>query len=272
MCPHAAVVKFKQDAMPLKKTLEDNGLLIVTFARPEALNALNAETLRELDGMLDEIYHDSSIRGIILTGEGEKSFVAGADIRELAGLDAKAAQELSAYGQGLFRRIEVCPKPILAAINGFALGGGCELAMACHIRVAAVNARLGLPEVSLGVIPGYGGTQRLARLVGPGRALELILTGEMIDAAEAHRIGLVNHTAPSQAELMVLAEKIIEKILSRGPVAVAKAIESVQAGYAGYDDGYRSEARNFAHCITTRDFGEGTSAFLEKRRPNFKGE
>lgn len=258
--------------MPVTKTLEDNGLLILTFSRPEALNALNAATLGELESNLDEIYSDSSIRGIILTGDGDKSFIAGADIREIARLDAKQAQELSEYGQGLFRRIETCPKPMLAAINGFALGGGCELAMACHLRIAVEHAKLGLPEVGLGVIPGYGGTQRLARLVGPGRALELILSGEMIDAIEAHRIGLVNHTAPSHAVLMELSRKIMGTILARSPVAVAKAIESVDAGCAGREEGYRSEARNFGHCATTKDFEEGTSAFLEKRKPNFKGE
>lgn len=268
----SAVRKLNQVTMPVKKTLEADGLLIVTFSRPEALNALNTATLQALDRVMEDIYHDTSIRGVILTGAGEKSFIAGADIRELAGLDEKRAQELSEYGQALFRRIEVCHKPVLAAINGFALGGGCELAMACHIRVAVEYAKLGLPEVSLGVIPGYGGTQRLARIVGPGRALELILTGEMIDAVEARRIGLINHTAPSQAELMDLSEKIMRKILSRGPLAVAKAIDSVYAGYDGAEGGYRSEARNFAYCATTRDFGEGTSAFLEKRRPNFNGE
>src|SRR5690606_4238479 len=229
-------------------------------------------TLHALERAVDKIYKDASIRGAILTGDGEKSFIAGADIREIAKLDKEQAQELSKYGQGLFRRIEDCPKPMLAAINGFALGGGCELAMACHIRIAVESAKLGLPEVGLGVIPGYGGTQRLTRLVGPGRALELILTGEMIDATEARRIGLVNHIVPDHAALMELSGKIMEKILSKGPVAVAKAIESVYAGYAGKDDGYRAEARNFAHCATTKDFGEGTSAFLEKRKPNFKGE
>lgn len=258
--------------MPVKQTLEDNGLLILTFSRPEALNALNVETLHALERAVDKIYKDASIRGAILTGDGDKSFIAGADIREIARLDKTQAQELSEYGQGLFRRIEDCSKPMLAAINGFALGGGCELAMACHIRIAVENAKLGLPEVNLGVIPGYGGTQRLTRLVGPGRALELILTGEMIDAMEARRIGLVNHVVPTHAALMELSGKIMGKILSKGPVAVAKAIESVYTGYAGKDDGYRSEARNFAYCATTKDFVEGTSAFLEKRKPNFKGE
>lgn len=258
--------------MPVKQTLDDQGLLILTFSRPEALNALNVDTLHELEQAVDKVHKDSSIRGVILTGDGDKSFIAGADIREIARLDKKQAQELSQYGQGLFRRIEDCPKPMLAAVNGFALGGGCELAMACHIRIAVESAKLGLPEVNLGVIPGYGGTQRLTRLVGPGRALELILTGEMIDATEAGRIGLVNHVVPNHIALMDLSRKIIGKILGKGPVAVAKGIESVYAGYAGKDDGYRSEARNFAYCAATKDFGEGTSAFLEKRKPNFKGE
>lgn len=258
--------------MAVNQTLEDSGLLILTFSRPEALNALNVDTLHALERAVDKIYKDASIRGVVLTGDGDKSFIAGADIREIAALDSQRAQELSRYGHELFRRIEECPKPMLAAINGFALGGGCELAMACHIRIAVATAKLGLPEVNLGVIPGYGGTQRLARLVGTGRALELILTGEMVDAAEAFRIGLVNHVTPTQEALMELSQKIMGKILGKGPIAVAKAIESVYAGYEGKDDGYRAEARNFAYCAGTKDFAEGTTAFLEKRKPNFKGE
>jgi enoyl-CoA hydratase len=255
--------------MPLLKTLDADGILVVTFSRIEALNALNRETLHELAQTLDDIYDNDQIRGVIFTGDGDKSFIAGADIRELSGMSREDALALSEYGQGLFRKIEQCPKPIVAAINGFALGGGCELAMACHIRIAVEQARLGQPEVNLGTIPGYGGTQRLVRLAGPGRALELILTGDLIDAAEAFRIGVVNHTVPDREALMSLARQILKKILSKAPVAIARAIDSVNAATEG--GGYEVEARNFADCATTEDFREGTSAFLEKRKPNFKG-
>ncbi|MFO7257276.1 MAG: enoyl-CoA hydratase-related protein [Bacteroidota bacterium] len=256
--------------MPLLKTLDADGVLVVTFSRTEALNALNQATLHELAQTVDDIYNNDQIRGVIFIGDGEKAFVAGADIRELSALSREDALALSEYGQGLFRKIENCPKPIIAAINGFALGGGCELAMACHIRIAVEHAKLGQPEVNLGIIPGYGGTQRLTQLVGRGRALELILTGDMIDAAEAHRIGVINHTVPDRVALLSLARQILLKILSKAPYAVAKAIDSVNAAVDG-DDGYEAEARNFADCAATDDFKEGTSAFLEKRKPNFKG-
>src|SRR5690606_11558680 len=177
--------------MPLLKTLDTDGILVVTFSRPEALNALNQATLHELAQALEDIYNNEKIRGVILTGDGDKAFVAGADIRELAAMSREDAMALSEYGQGLFRKIERCPKPVIAAINGFALGGGCELSMSCHIRIAVEHAKLGQPEVNFGTIPGYGGTQRLTQLAGRGRALELILTGDMIDAAEAYRIGVV---------------------------------------------------------------------------------
>lgn len=256
--------------MPLLKTLDDDGLLVVTFSRPEALNALNRETLHELAETLDDIYDNDQIRGVIFTGDGEKSFIAGADIRELAAMSREDALALSEYGQGLFGKIERCSKPIVAAINGFALGGGCELAMACHIRIAVEHAKLGQPEVNLGTIPGYGGTQRLTRLAGSGRALELILTGDLIGAAEAFRIGVVNHIVPDREALMKLARQILAKVLTKAPVAVAKAIDSVYAAMEA-GNGYEVEARNFADCAATEDFREGTSAFLEKRKPNFKG-
>ncbi|HEY8511560.1 MAG TPA: enoyl-CoA hydratase-related protein [Cyclobacteriaceae bacterium] len=256
--------------MPLLKTLDTDGILVVTFSRPEALNALNQATLHELAQALEDIYNNEKIRGVILTGDGDKAFVAGADIRELAAMSREDAMALSEYGQGLFRKIERCPKPVIAAINGFALGGGCELAMSCHIRIAVEHAKLGQPEVNLGTIPGYGGTQRLTQLAGRGRALELILTGDMIDAAEAYRIGVVNRTVPDREALMALARQILSKILSKAPVAVAKAIDSVNAAVDSAN-GYEAEAKNFADCAATDDFKEGTSAFLEKRKTNFKG-
>jgi enoyl-CoA hydratase len=256
--------------MPLLKTLDADGVLVVTFSRTEALNALNQATLHELAQTLDDIYNDDQIRGVIFTGDGDKAFVAGADIRELSAMSREDALALSEYGQGLFSKIERCPKPIIAAINGFALGGGCELAMACHIRVAVEHAKLGQPEVNLGIIPGYGGTQRLTQLAGRGRALELTLTGDMIDAKEAFRMGIVNHTVPDRDALMALARQILSKILAKAPVAVAKAIDSINAAMEG-SDGYEVEAKNFADCTATDDFKEGTSAFLEKRKPNFKG-
>lgn len=256
--------------MALLKTLDADGILVVTFSRTEALNALNQETLHELAQALDDIYSSDKVRGVIFTGDGDKAFVAGADIRELSAMSREDALALSEYGQGLFRKIEQCPKPIVAAINGFALGGGCELAMACHIRLAVEHAKLGQPEVNLGIIPGYGGTQRLTRLAGPGRALEIILTGDLIDATEAHRIGLVNRIVKDREALMALAKQILARVLSKAPVAVAKAIDSVNAAMEG-SDGYEVEARNFAECAGTDDFREGTSAFLEKRKPNFKG-
>lgn len=256
--------------MALLKTLDADGILVVTFSRTEALNALNQETLHELAQALDDIYSNDKVRGVIFTGDGDKAFVAGADIRELSAMSREDALALSEYGQGLFRKIEQCPKPIVAAINGFALGGGCELAMACHIRLAVEHAKLGQPEVNLGIIPGYGGTQRLTRLAGPGRALEIILTGDLIDATEAHRIGLVNRLVKDREALMTLAKQILARVLSKAPVAVAKAIDSVNAAMEG-SDGYEVEARNFAECAGTDDFREGTSAFLEKRKPNFKG-
>ncbi|MDV3307218.1 MAG: enoyl-CoA hydratase-related protein [Cyclobacteriaceae bacterium] len=256
--------------MALLKTLDADGILVVTFSRTEALNALNQETLHELAQALDDIYSNDKVRGVIFTGDGDKAFVAGADIRELSAMSREDALALSEYGQGLFRKIEQCPKPIVAAINGFALGGGCELAMACHVRIAVEHAKLGQPEVNLGIIPGYGGTQRLTRLAGPGRALEIILTGDLIDATEAHRIGLVNRIVKDREALMALAKQILARVLSKAPVAVAKAIDSVNAAMEG-SDGYEVEARNFAECAGTDDFREGTSAFLEKRKPNFKG-
>jgi len=254
----------------LKTELKEN-ILWVTINRPQALNALNIDTIKELSQLIQEA-EDNSIKGIVLTGEGEKAFVAGADIKEFSSLSKEAALALSQKGQRLFKVIEDFPKPVIAAINGFALGGGCELAMACHIRIATENAKFGQPEVNLGIIPGYGGTQRLAQLVGRGEAMELILTGDLISAKEAKEIGLVNHVVTTHEELMNLSQKMMSKILSKGPVAVANSIRSINAGFEFEAAGYEAEANLFAACATTEDFKEGAAAFVEKRQPLFKGK
>jgi enoyl-CoA hydratase len=253
------------------KTQSTSGILVVTISRPDAMNALNANVLDALYGVLQEADHDDGTRGIIITGDGDKAFVAGADIKQLSSLNSKEALELSRKGQQLFKFIEDFHKPVIAAVNGFALGGGCELAMSCHFRLAVENSKFGQPEVNLGLIPGYGGTQRLPQLVGRGKAMELILTGDMITAQEAKAIGLVNHVVATREELMDLSIKIMTRIIGKGPVAVANAIKSINAGYSFENAGYTSEAELFAACTTTSDFKEGTTAFIEKRKPNFTG-
>lgn len=243
----------------------------LVIQRPEKLNALNAELIDELDRAVRDLAADDEVRGVILTGAGEKAFVAGADIAELAQLEPLAALRTSRRGQDVFRALERLPKPVIAAVNGFALGGGLELALACDLRIASENARFGLPEVKLGVIPGYGGTIRLPRLVGRGRALEMIMTGEMIDAAEAHRIGLVNRVVP-QAELLEAARALLAKIAANGPLAVALALEAVDRGYdVTLDDGFALESNLFGILAATEDMREGMQAFLEKRAANFQG-
>jgi enoyl-CoA hydratase len=248
----------------------EQGILTVTVNRPDKLNALNRSVLADLDQLMDRVQSDPEIRAVLLTGAGPKAFVAGADISEFlqAGPDEGAA--LAKRGQDLFFRIERCPKPIVAAVNGFALGGGCELAMSCHFRLASDNARFGQPEVNLGIIPGYGGTQRLPRLIGSGRAMEMILSGGMIDAAEAHRIGLVNHITTPEV-LLETARGILLTILSRSPVAVGQAIAAVNAASANDADGYAVEVDMFRGCFGTDDMKEGVTAFLEKRKPIFPG-
>jgi enoyl-CoA hydratase len=247
-------------------------VLTAIISRPKALNALNAELLGELDDLIQDLYRNDDIRGLILTGDGEKAFVAGADIKELAILNRTQALELAKKGQFLFKKMADCPKPIIAAVNGFALGGGCELAMACHIRIATENAKFGQPEINLGIIPGYGGTQRLTQLIGRGKALELILTGDLISAQDAKALGLVNHVVSNRDELMTLANSIMNKIVSKSPIAVSNVIQSVNAGFGFENAGYLAESENFAACAATDDFKEGTTAFIEKRSPNFTGK
>jgi len=250
---------------------QDQGLAIVTINRPKKLNALNKRTIEELSTALKLLDKDSSIKVIVITGSEEKAFVAGADISEFAHFNVENGGELAAKGQEMvFDFIENFSKPVIAAINGFALGGGLELAMACHFRVASENAKMGLPEVSLGVIPGYGGTQRLPQLVGKGRAMELIMTAGMISAEEALRIGLVNHVVP-QNELLSSVKKIVDKIMRNSSVAISGAINAVNANYRDGVNGYQVEVSEFGKCFGTQDFKEGTTAFLEKRKANFPG-
>ena len=243
----------------------------ITVNRPQVLNALNRATVGELDRAFDAARADSGVRVLILTGAGEKSFVAGADINELAKQTPTEGKEYSLFGQGAFHKLETLGKPSIAAINGFALGGGCELAMCCSMRIASKNARLGQPEVKLGILPGYGGTQRLARLCGKGVAHELLLSGEMISADEALRVGLVNHVV-EQAELIPAAEKIAQKIVANAPLAVKYAMEAVEHGMEmTQEEGLFLEATLFGLCCATEDMREGTKAFLEKRPANFQG-
>lgn len=247
------------------------GILKMTIRRPESLNALNIQTIEELRAAVQDALDNKDVKGIIITGEGEKAFVAGADIKEIAELNELNARKFAESGQEAFTLIEECEKPIIAAVNGYALGGGCELAMSCHIRIATENAKFGQPEVSLGIVPGYGGTQRLTRHIGKGKALELMLTGEMISAQEAKSLGLVNHVVKSKEELFELSNKIMKKIISKAPLAVGMVINCVNA-FEANKNGYQTEANAFMHCTKTQDFREGTQAFVEKRKPEFKGE
>ncbi|RFZ92375.1 enoyl-CoA hydratase [Mucilaginibacter conchicola] len=254
-------------------TVETTGRIrYITIDREKKLNALNRFTLAELYDAFTKAFADPAVGGIILTGKGVKAFVAGADIVEFEGLGYEGGKEIAQRGQTtVFDLIANGPKPVIAAVNGFALGGGLELAMACHIRVASDNAKMGLPEVTLGLIPGYGGTQRLTQLVGRGKALEMIMTADMLTAADALQIGLVNHVV-SLDDLLLKAEEIMNKILTRSPLAVAAAIRAVNAGLADSTTGYTTEIEEFGKCFGTPDFVEGVSAFLEKRPPNFTGK
>lgn len=248
------------------------GIAYVTINRPKQLNALNKETIDELSAVFTSIEDNKEIRSVILTGTGEKAFVAGADIKEFAGFSIEEGKLLSAEGhQKLFNLVENLSKPVIAAVNGFALGGGLELAMAAHIRIASNNAKLGLPEVSLGVIPGYGGTQRLTQLVGKGKAFEMITTAGMIGAEEAEKWGLVNSVTTPE-ELTAACEKMAGKIMRNSPKAIGGAITAINAQYREGVDGFMTEITEFGKCFGTEDFKEGTSAFMEKRKPTFTGK
>ena len=258
--------------MELKNLLYEvlDNIATITINRPDKLNALNHDTLSELNLVVEKIKTDESVHVVILTGAGEKAFVAGADIKELSELNSESGTEFSEFGQSIFSKIENLDKPVIAAVNGFALGGGCELALACHMRLASDKARFGQPEVGLGTIPGYGGTQRLARQINKGRALEYILTGDMINANEAYRIGLVNRVYVSD-ELIPKAEEMAQKIISNGRFAVSASIEAVNAvDQLSLSEGLKLEAELFGSCCDTEEFKEGTTAFLEKRKPNYK--
>jgi enoyl-CoA hydratase len=284
--------------------LSDN-ILTVTIHRPDKLNAINKDVMSELGEVVAEIYSNKDIRSAIITGSGQKAFVAGADISEFQGLSTKEGMALSARGHAVFNRIASSPKPIAAAVNGFALGGGCELAMACHFRLCTTNAKFGQPEVNLGIIPGYGGTQRLVQLIGKGRAIEIMLSGRMVDATEAQTIGLVNYVVTEQNELLAKTRELLSIINEKGPIAIARVIEcaNIAAGdfsgantgsnagagsgaasgwqpdpFGGDDDGqdqapdgFLREQQAFGECFATEDMKEGASAFLEKRKPHFRG-
>jgi enoyl-CoA hydratase len=244
----------------------------ISMNRPKVMNALNRQTIEELNVAFHAAKEDAAVKGIILTGGGEKAFIAGADIAELATIDGERAGEFSEKGQEVLSFIETLGKPVIAAVNGFALGGGCETAMACTIRIASENAKFGQPEVKLGIIPGYGGTQRLPRLVGKGRALQLILTGDLIDAQEAYRIGLVNEVVPAK-ELLSRCEAILKQIAANAPLAIRYSIDAVNEGIdADLGSGLKLEAKFFALAAATEDKKEGTSAFVQKRAPQFQGK
>ncbi len=247
-----------------------DGIATVTLNRPKAYNALNRGLLRELESLLETIRSDVAVRAVIITGAGEKAFAAGADIKEFSDFSPSQAQQMAQQGQALFRTIETFPKPVVAAVNGFALGGGCELAMACHFRTASTTARFGQPEVALGLIPGYGGTQRLPRLIGRGRALEMLMRGHPIDAQTALRWGLVNYVF-SPEKLMDQTRDIILDIIKHSRLPLEKIIRAVTAGENNLEQGMTAESVLFGECFATEDFREGVMAFLERRTPHFKG-
>ncbi len=249
----------------------DKGIFIITINRPDKLNALNKTVMDELSAVMDEVYNNPEIRSAIITGAGPKSFVAGADISEFVGLSKEQGMALAKKGQDTFFKIENSPKPIVAAVNGFALGGGCELAISCHFRIAAENAKFGQPEVNLGLTPGYGGTQRLTQLIGKGRSIEMLVSANMIDANTALQYGLVNYVVP-QEELLSKARSILEVINSKAPIAVAGCIKAANAVFDESQNGFETEIKEFGNCFGTEDMKEGTSAFLEKRKAAFTGK
>lgn len=252
-------------------TERDNEIFIAKINRPKKLNALNRTVIGELGEIIDEVRGDDEIRGLIITGEGDKAFAAGADISEFQEYPKDEAMLMSKRGHEIFNRIATSSKPVIAAIHGFCLGGGCELAMAAHLRIASRSAKFGLPEVSLGLLPGYGGTQRLPQLVGKSKAFEMILTGEMIDAEQALEYGLVNHLT-SFENLLSESKVLMGKITSKAPLAVAEIIKSINAGYEYSTDGFAQEIESFSSAFETEDFKEGVEAFLEKRKPQFTGK
>ena len=248
----------------------DQGIFTITINRSDKMNALNREVMHDLNEVINEVEKNPEVRAVILTGAGQKAFVAGADISEFLGLSSSEGVNLARTGQNIFFKFENCSKPIVAAVNGFALGGGCELAMACHFRIASDNAKFGQPEVNLGLIPGYGGTQRLVQLIGKGRAMELLMTGNMIDAQQALQYGLVNYVVP-QEELLSKTKSILEQIIKKAPLAISRCITAANAVF-GPENGYDTEIEAFGQCFDTEDMKEGAAAFLEKRKPVFKGK
>lgn len=255
----------------------DNNIFTITINRPDKLNALNKQVFTDLDNAIDEVYNNSEIRSAVITGSGAKAFVAGADITEFAGLNKEDAMALAKRGQDVFFKIENSKKPIVAAVNGFALGGGCELSMACHFRLCSENAKFGQPEVNLGLIPGYGGTQRLTQLIGKGKSMELQMTAQLIDANEALQLGLVNHVTTSES-LLERTKDILTVIQSKAPIAIGKIIECINvavvsdSAYTNGKSGFDKEVEAFGECFITEDMKEGTTAFLEKRKPVFTGK
>lgn len=249
---------------------ELNEILIITINRPNKLNALNKKTLEEIQEAFSYASSNKEVKGVILTGAGQKSFVAGADIAEFVGLSADEGKKVAQHGQRIFKQIENFPKPVIAAVNGFALGGGCELSMACHLRIASENAKFGQPEVNLGLIAGYGGTQRLIQYIGKTKAMELHMTADVINAEQALQYGLVNYVVP-QDILITKCMELMEKIKSKSPKAISGVINSINAYFENGEDGFKTEIEEFGKCFATEDFKEGTAAFLEKRKASFSG-